>query len=117
MTIRKALVQLLFSAFFALVALVVEFLFAGFLSRFGFEWPARLLLDPGEHFYQFLLAQGFYPYSSNLFVGTVFALKLDWLVDFLFFVWLFFLFPDLPKKWIPLNVGPKRSERQYFWMK
>jgi hypothetical protein len=117
-TIKKALFLLFASVFSAIVALFMEFSCATLLNWIGFGWPAHLLLDPGENFYQFLLAQGFYSYSSNLFSSDmVFAVKLDLVLNFLFFVWFFFSFPDLPSRWIPQRAEPRKSEHQPSWMK
>jgi hypothetical protein len=117
MTIRKALILILVSAFSAIVAFFVEFSCAALLSWVGFGWPVRMLLYPGENLYRYLLSQGFYPHSSKLFIDMIFALKFDLVLNFLLFVWLFFSFPDLPRRLIPLKAEPRKPENQPSWMK
>ena len=85
MTIRKALILILVSAFSAIVAFFVEFSCAALLSWVGFGWPVRMLLYPGENLYRYLLSQGFYPHSSKLFIDMIFALKFDLVLNFLLF--------------------------------
>jgi len=117
MTIKKTLSGLFLSALFALVALFVEFLGAALLNFMGFGWPLHLFLDPGANLYAYLVAHGFYPYSGKLLIDLDFAVKFDLVLDFLFFAWLFFSFPDLPKKWISLKINPGKFERTPSWMK
>ena len=117
MTIATALVRVLLSAFYALLALLLEFLIAGLFNWVGFAWPLRMLLDPGQNLYWFLVERGFYAYSSRLFVDTGFALKFDWVLNFLLFVWLFFSFPSLLKGWSSLGESRQGTVDQHFWMK
>ena len=84
---------------------MAEFLFAALLNGIGFGWPLRLLFDPGEKLYLYLLTNGFYSSSNDLLVDMNFALKLDFVVNFLLFVWIFFSFPNLLERWIPAKAN------------
>jgi hypothetical protein len=116
-TIAMFILRLFFSACLALLALVAEFLFAGFFNWLGFAWPLRLLLDPGQNLYSYLVTHGFYGYSDQLLADMIFALKFDFVLNFLLFVWVLFSFPSSIERWIPTITHPKGVEANWRdWM-
>jgi hypothetical protein len=105
------------SACCASAALATEFLFAGICNWVGFGQPLRLLLSPGTNLYWLLVKRGFYAYPSGLLIDMGFALKFDLILNFLFFVWLLFSFPDFLQRWSPFKTGLRKLENKYFWLR